>query len=51
MYHFENETFFFFLNIEILKRKKNWAFKKKSLGSSMPLVQGIFLNDLRAQRP
>ena len=44
MYHFENETFFFlffFFNLEILERK-NWAFKKKSLGSSMPLVQRFF---------
>ena len=39
MYHFENETlFFFFLNWN----KKNWVFLKKSLGSSMVLVQIFF---------
>ena len=34
--------FFFFLNLEILERKKKWAFLKKSLGSSIPLVQRFF---------
>ena len=43
MYHFENETFFL-KKKKILKslKEKNWAFKKKSLGSSMPLVQFFF---------
>ena len=37
----KRRLFFFFLNLEILERK-NWAFLKKSLGSSMPLVQIFF---------
>ena len=42
--------FFFFINLE--RKKQIGSFFKKSLGSSMPLVQGIFfLNDLRAQCP
>ena len=46
MYHFENEIFLiiYYIIFLILKslKEKNWAFKKKSLGSSMPLVQFFF---------
>ena len=36
MYHFEKETFFFLF---LILKEKNWVFLKKSLGSSMVLVQ------------
>ena len=42
MYHFENETFFFFFNLEILERKKLGLFEKVTRKFNAPISKIFF---------